>query len=165
MALDEMTETLFVNIACWFRKAWTVQTCLSPAKKPQDVVFSTSTRDIDKTRATTKPQKFLTRGEFFGAMDGLRNKTFVFYRSQSFLTNMTYQKLTSDCLCLKIFFFCLRSLYWRSHFSTPEILLYFSLQHPLHTRMVTHPSANHGQSCFTSCSDLTGIAVSNLVLP
>ena len=30
------------------------------------------------------------------------------------------------------FFFCLRSFYWRPRFSTPEILLYFSLQHPLH---------------------------------
>ena len=30
-----------------------------------------------------------------------------------------------------IFFFCLMSLYWRLCVSTPEILLYFSLQHPL----------------------------------
>ena len=33
----------------------------------------------------------------------------------------------------RIFFFCLRSFYWRSRFSTPEILLYFSQQHPFHT--------------------------------
>ena len=46
--------------------------------------------------------------------------------------------------------FCLRSFSWRPRFSTPEILLYFSLQHPLHTWMVTHPSANHGPSCLIS---------------
>ena len=35
-------------------------------------------------------------------------------------------------------------------FTEAEILLYFSLQHPLHTWIVTHPSANHGPSCLTS---------------
>ena len=38
-----------------------------------------------------------------------------------------------------IFFFCLRSLQWRPRFSTPEILLYFSLQHPLQ-HLNGHPS-------------------------
>ena len=48
------------------------------------------------------------------------------------------------------FCFCLRSIYWRGLILHSEILLYFSLQHPLHTWMVTHPSANHGPSCLTS---------------
>ena len=51
---------------------------------------------------------------------------------------------------LSIFFFCLRSFYWWPRLLTSEILLYFSLQHPLHTWIITHPSANHGPSCLTS---------------
>ena len=61
-------------------------------------------------------------------------------------------------------FFCLSKFHLRPRFSTPEILLYFSLQHPLHTWMVTHPNANHGPSCYGNTKLETPVPARSLKL-
>ena len=62
------------------------------------------------------------------------------------------EKMEDFIISPRINFFYLRSFFWRPRFSTPEILLYFSLQHPLHTwwSPKSQSSANHGPTCLTS---------------
>ena len=96
-----------------------------------------------------------------------RHCTVQMHSAAFFLIHQAMTDLLENMLQLiglsnfSIFFFVASGVFLEARFSTPEILLYFSLQHPLHTWMVTHPSANHAPSNF---SNLTGTGVSNLVL-
>ena len=51
---------------------------------------------------------------------------------------------------LKKIYFLLQEFLLEAPFLHSWDFTVFSLQHPLHTWMVTHPSANHGPSCLTS---------------
>ena len=84
------------------------------------------------------------------------NQSFIYFKLQ-FVYHLNAHNRILYVLCniLRWSCFCVcflpqEFLLEGPRFSTPEILLYFSLH--FNTWMVNHPSANHGSSCLTAVS-------------